>query len=312
MIKIVVLDAKTLGDVDFSLFERYGEVEVYPVTAPEETLERIKDATIVVTNKVVLGKREIDGASKLELICVAATGMNNIDLDYAAKKGIVVKNVAGYSTESVVQHTFAMAFYLIEHLRNYDEFVKSGAWSRSGLFTSIEWPFFELFNKRWGIIGLGAIGRRVAEVARSFGCDVVYYSTTGSHDDPTFKRLSLEALLSTSDVVSIHAPLNEKTANLIAYPQLELLQEGSVLLNLGRGGIVNEEDLAKILGFKEIYVGLDVTQREPIPADSPLLDPAFKDRLLITPHIAWTSIEARERLVAGIIENIVEYLQERG
>ena len=307
--KIVILDAKTLGEVNFDLFKKFGDVEIYDITKPNETIERIQDADIVVTNKVVIGKAEMDAAPNLKLICIAATGMNNVDLDYAAKKGIVVKNVAGYSTESVVQHTFAMAFYLIEHLRYYDDYVKSGKWSESGIFTCIDRPFFEIFNKRWGIIGLGAIGKRVAEVAKSFGCDVVYYSTSGKNDNPNFKRLSLEALLSTSHIVSIHAPLNEATKNLIGYKELELLKDGAILLNLGRGGIINEEDLAKILEFKNIYVGLDVTQTEPLPKDSPLLNEKFKDKLLITPHIGWTSIEARERLLDGIIENIEEFLR---
>jgi glycerate dehydrogenase len=307
--KIVVLDAKTLGDVDLGIFERFGEVVIYPVTAPEETIERIRDADIVVTNKVVIGKAEMDAAKNLKLICVAATGMNNIDLDYARKKGIVVKNVAGYSTESVVQHTFAMAFYLIESLRYYDDYIKSGRWSQSGLFTCIDRPFFELFGKRWGIIGMGAIGKRIAQVAEAFGCDVVYYSTSGQNLDQPYRRLSLEALMCTSDIISIHAPLTDKTRNLIAQPELGRMKEKSVLLNLGRGGIVNESDLAKALDQKEIYAGLDVTEREPIPADSPLLRIKHKDRLLITPHIAWTSIEAREHLVAGIIKNIEEFLE---
>ncbi len=306
--KIVVLDAKTLGDVHFDLLKKYGEVKIYPTTSYEERISRIEDADIIITNKVIIDKEAMDAAPKLKLICIAATGMNNVDLDYAAQKGIAVKNVAGYSTESVVQHTFAMAFYLIEHLRYYDKFVKSGRWSESGLFTCIDRPFFEIFNKRWGIIGLGAIGKRVAQVAASFGCDVVYYSTSGANDDPEFKRVSLEVLLSTSQIVSIHAPLNEKTKDLIGYKELELLQDGSILLNLGRGGIVNEEDLAKILEFKDIYVGLDVTQKEPLPKDSPLLK-FQNDKLLITPHIAWTSIEARERLFDGVIENIEEFLR---
>lgn len=306
--KIVILDAATLGDVDFSLFERFGEVQVYQTTLPSERIERIKDADIVVTNKVVIDKEAIDNAPNLKLICVAATGMNNIDLKYAQRKGIAVKNVAGYSTESVVQHTFGMALYLIEQLRYYDEYVKSGQWSDSGLFTCIDRPFFEIFGKRWGIIGLGAIGKRVAQVASSFGCDVVYHSTSGQNLDQPYEHLPLDTLLCTSDIVSIHAPLNEKTRNLIGLSELQKLSDKAVLLNLGRGGIIDEEALAKVIDQKEIYVGLDVTQTEPIPKDSPLLHIKHKKRLLITPHIAWTSIEARERLIAGIIENIEEFL----
>ena len=307
--KIVVLDAKTLGDADLSALERFGEVVIYPTTKPEETLQRIADADIVVTNKVVIDRALMQKATKLRLICVAATGMNNIDLEAAKELGIAVKNVAGYSTTSVVQHTFALAFYLIEQLRYYDEYVKSGKWSESGIFTCIDRPFFEIAGKRWGIIGLGTIGREVANVARTFGAEVVYYSTSGQNDNCDYTRTTLEELLATSKIVSIHAPLNERTKNLIGAKELELLQPGSVLLNLGRGGIIDEEALAKAIDSKEIYVGLDVTEREPLPKDSPLLHVQNKDRLLITPHIAWTSIEARQKLVAGIVRNIEEFLQ---
>ncbi|BCD59395.1 MULTISPECIES: D-2-hydroxyacid dehydrogenase [unclassified Nitratiruptor] len=307
--RIVVLDAATLGEVDFSLLKRFGDVDVYPTTNEDEKLQRIKDADIIVTNKVVIDKEAMDHADNLKLICIAATGMNNVDLEYAKKKNIAVKNVVGYSTESVVQHTFAMAFYLIEHMRYYDEYVKSGQWSNSGLFTCIDRPFFEIFGKRWGIIGLGAIGKRVAEVAKSFGCDVVYHSTSGKNLDQPYKHLDLNTLLCTSDIISIHAPLNEHTKGLIKKEQLQKLQDKAVLLNLGRGGIIDEADLAYIIDQKEIYVGLDVTQKEPLPKDSPLLKVKNKDRLLITPHIAWTSIEARERLFASIIENIENFLR---
>ncbi len=307
--KIVVLDAKTLGDADLRALKRFGEVVIYPTTQPGETLQHIADADIVVTNKVVIDKSLMQKATKLRLICVAATGMNNIDLEAAKELGIVVKNVAGYSTTNVVQHTFAMALYLIEQLRYYDDFVKSGKWSESGIFTCIDRPFFEIAGKRWGIIGLGTIGREVANAARIFGAEVVYYSTSGRNDTCDYTRTTLEELLSTSTIVSIHAPLNERTKNLIGAKELELLQPGSVLLNLGRGGIIDEEALAEAIDSKEIFVGLDVTEREPLPKDSPLLHIKNKDRLLITPHIAWTSIEARQKLVAGIVRNIEEFLQ---
>jgi len=309
--KIVVLDAKTLGDVPFSMLEQFGEVVLYPTTPPNLTKERIKDAQIVLTNKVVLGKEELESAKKLELICVMATGMNNIDLEYAKKRGVEVKNVAGYSTNSVVQHTFAMAFYLLEQLRYYDDYVKSGRWSESEIFTCLDRPFFELFNQRWGIIGMGAIGQGVAKVAQSFGCDVVYYSTSNKNFSQPYKRLGLDALLCTSDIISIHAPLNENTQNLISTPQLARLKEKAILLNLGRGGIIDEEALAKALDEKEFYAGLDVTSKEPLPKDSPLLKVKYKERLLITPHIAWTSIQARERLLEGVVKNIEEYLENR-
>jgi len=309
--KLVILDAKTLGDdIDLGVFDIFGEVSIYETTPPELTVERCKEADIVITNKVVIDKAVMDACERLKLICVAATGMNNVDLEYAAQKGIEVKNVAGYSTASVVQHTFAMLFYLMEKLPYYDRHVKSKAWAGSGIFTCIDRPFHELRGKQWGIIGLGTIGKEVAKVAEAFGATVVYYSTSGEHDDPFYPRMELDTLLSTSHIVSIHAPLNEKTRNLLDFTRLEKLQGGAVLLNLGRGGIVNEMDLVHVMDDKELYVGLDVTEKEPLPEDSVLYEVADPERLLITPHIAWTSVEAREKLVAGIVRNIEVFLKK--
>ena len=308
--KIVFLDAVTLGeDVDLDVFETFGEVEVYGKTAPEERAARCRDADIVVTNKVVIDREIIDGSPSLKLVCVAATGMNNVDLEYAAQKGIEVKNVAGYSTHSVVQHTFAMLFYLMEKLPYYDNYVKSREWSRSGIFTCIDRPFHELRGKQWGIIGLGTIGKEVAKVAEAFGATVVYYSTSGKNEDPFYPRMELDTLLSTSHIISIHAPLNEKTENLLDFAKLQKIEAGSILLNLGRGGIVNEKDLVHIMDDKELYVGLDVTRMEPLPEDSVLYEVANPEHLLITPHIAWTSVEARRELVRGIFENIAKFLK---
>jgi len=308
--KIVVLDAKTLGNVDFNILKEFGELKIFETTKKDQTLSRVEDADIIVTNKVVIDKNIIDNSKKLKLICVAATGMNNVDLEYAKKRGIKVKNVVGYSTHSVVQHTFAMAFYLIEQLKNYDEFVKDRYWSKNDIFTCLKWPFFEIYDKRWGIIGLGTIGKEVAKVAKSFGCDVIYYSTSGKNLDSEYKHIPLDSLLCTSDIISIHAPLNKKTQNLLNRSNLIKLKDKAVLLNLGRGGIINEKDLAKIIDEKEIYVGLDVTQKEPIEEENPLLKIKNKNRLLITPHIAWTSIEARERLILSIAKNISNFLKE--
>ncbi len=311
--KIVFLDAATLGeDADFSILERFGEVKLYKTTSPKERAHRVKEADIVITNKVVMDKETLEAAKNLKLICVAATGMNNIDIEYARSKSILIKNVEGYSTPSVVQHTFAMAFYLIEQIRYYDEYVKSGKWSRSEIFTCIDRPFFELSQKRWGIIGLGTIGKEVGKVAESFGCEVVYYSTSKKNLDERFKRVSLNTLLCTSDIISIHAPLNENTKDLLNSENLHRINDYSVLLNLGRGGIINEKDLAEIIDKKHIYVGLDVTQREPIEPDNPLMRVKNKDRLLITPHIAWTSMEARERLLYSIAKNIEEFIEKEG
>lgn len=309
--KLVILDAKTLGnDIDLSGFSQFGEVEIFQTTKPEETLERVKDKDIVITNKVIIDKNIIDNAPNLKLICVAATGVNNIDIKYAKQRGIQVRNVAGYSTESVVQHTFAMLFYLLENLRYYDDYVKSGEYAKSDIFTHLGKPFWEVRGKTWGIIGLGTIGRKVADVASSFGANIIYYSTSGVKRKEKYPRVSLEELLKTSDIVSIHAPLNEKTKGLIGYEQIKLMKPTAYLLNLGRGGIVIEEDLAKALDENLIAgAGLDVLEKEPIAEDNPLLKIKNKEKLFITPHIAWTSIEARKTLINEIIENIKAFLE---
>lgn len=308
--KIVFLDAKTVGeDADLSVLEPFGTLSVFSATKPEETLERCRDADIVITNKVVIHADIMRQCEDLKLICIAATGMNNVDIAYAKEHHIEVKNVAGYSTHSVVGHTFAVYFYLMHQMRYYDDYVKSGAWGRLGLFTCIDQPFHELFAKRWGIIGLGSIGRAVAKAASAFGAEVVYYSTSGKNSDTEFEQTGLEVLLETSDIVSIHAPLNSNTANLLHSGNLGMMRPGAVLLNLGRGGIVNEKDLAEFLRTGNLYVGLDVLEREPMADDHPLLNVPHPEKLLITPHIAWASIEARKVLVEGIAHNIAAFIK---
>jgi len=302
--KIVLLDTLTFGESDLSAFDTLGEVKNYPTTKAEETLERIKDADVVVTNKVVITAGMMDACEKLKLICIAATGMNNVDLEAAKEKGIEVKNVAGYSTDSVIQHTFSMLFYLMGHSRYYDEYVKEGTWSDSGLFTHVGQPFFELKGKKWGIIGLGEIGRGVARIAKAFGAEVSYYSTSGKNDNSEFKKETISNILEQSDVISIHAPLNAQTQDLIAHSELLMMKDGAILLNLGRGGIVSEEALSYILDAKPIYVGLDVLSKEPMEKEHPLFKIKAQERLYITPHIAWTSVEARAKLIASVIENI--------
>ncbi len=309
---LVLLDAETLGeDLDLSPLKAFGNLKVYPRTAPEETAERIRDAEIVITNKVVLDRERLMMAPRLKLVCIAATGMNNVDLHAAQGMGIAVKNVAGYSTPSVVQHTFALLFALIEQLEYYDRFVKSGAWSRSGLFTHLSRPFHEIAGKEWGIVGLGTIGSEVARVAESFGARVSYYATSGTPHSDRWPHRALDELLERSEILSIHAPLNERTRNLIGERELKLMPEGAVLLNLGRGGIVDEAALAAELDRRTLYAGLDVTEHEPLSEDSPLLRLKHPERLLLTPHIAWASVESRQRLLEGIVRNIREYLDGR-
>jgi glycerate dehydrogenase len=306
---IVILDADTLGkDVDITVFEKYGDVTIYDKTYPEDTLGRVKDMDIIITNKVVIDKAIMDATPTIKLICIAATGMNNVDLDEAKAKDIVVKNVAGYSTESVVQHTFSILFYILESLSYYDEYVKSGEWTKSRLFTNIQRPFCEIAGKKWGIIGLGTIGKRVATVASSFGCDVCYYSTSGKNSDDQYKRVELNDMLKECDIISIHAPLNNDTKDLLSSDELALLKDKAIVLNLGRGGIVNEEAIANEVDKREVYFGTDVTSKEPLPSDNPLANIKNSNRVFITPHIAWASKEARVRLIDGICTNIQNFI----
>lgn len=307
--KIVLLDALTFGDTDLSSFKQFGEVEIFQTTSKEQTQERIYNADVIVTNKVVISDAVMANAPNLKLICVAATGMNNIDLEAAKKRAIEVKNVSGYSTDSVVQHTFSMLFYLVGHSKYYDGFVKSGAYSKSPIFTDVTKPFFEIKGKKWGIIGLGTIGRKVANVAKTFGAEICYYSTSGKNDSSDFLKSDLQDLLKVCDIVSIHAPLNEKTLNLLGYEQLLMCKDKAVVLNLGRGGIIDEEAIARIIDEKNISFGLDVLEKEPIREDHPLLRVKNRENLYITPHIAWASVEARDKLIAGVVENIKSFIR---
>ena len=302
--RIVLLDTLTFGATDLSGFDTLGEVQAYQTTNAHEVHERITNADVIVTNKVVITDALMDSAKNLRLICVAATGMNNVDMSAAKKRNIEVKNVAGYSTDSVIQHTFSMLFYLVGHSRYYDEVVKDGSYARGPIFTDVSRPFSEIKGKKWGIIGLGTIGKSVAKIASAFGAEILYYSTSGANHDTEYKSLSLEALMKECDIISIHAPLNEKTENLLAYEQLLLCKDGAVVLNLGRGGIIDEDAVARIIDEKNISFGLDVLTKEPMRENHPLLSVKRKENLYITPHIAWASVEARERLIAMTIENI--------
>ncbi len=310
VLNIVFLDALTLGNVEaIEKIEKLGKFTSYETTLPEQRIERIKGNNVVITNKVVIDREVIEACPEIELICISATGINNIDLECAAEKGIPVKNVAGYSTDSVAQTTFSMLLYLLNQLRYFDDYVKSGEYCNSPVFTNHGREFWELKDKHFGIIGLGTIGKKVAQIAEAFGANISYYSTSGKNTSAPYPRLSLEELLKTSDIISIHCPLNEQTENLIGYTELQKMKPTSVLLNVGRGKIVNEVELAKALNENLIAAaGLDVLEFEPIKNDNPLLHLNCPDKLLITPHIAWVSKEARTTLVNGIFENIVTWI----
>jgi lactate dehydrogenase-like 2-hydroxyacid dehydrogenase len=308
-LNIVFLDASTIGEVKaIEKIASIGNYNSYSLTSPAERIGRIKGNNIVITNKVIIDKEVIDACPELKLVCISATGMNNVDLEYAAKKGIVVKNIAGYSTESVAQITFSMLFYLLNNLRYFDDYVKSGKYSKSPIFTHHGRSFTELKGKQFGIIGMGTIGKRIAEIARVFGANVVYFSTSGNNLYNPYPHLTFDELIRTSDIISVHCPLNEKTNNLIGYSQFKSMKPSAILLNAGRGKIVNEADLARALDENLIAAaGLDVLEKEPIDAGNPLLHINNPEKLLITPHIAWISQEAREMLVEGIYNNILDW-----
>ena len=308
---IVILDAATLGDTNLDGFKKYGNTIIYDNTGKDDRIKRIAGNEIIVTNKVKIDREVMNACPALKLICISATGMNNVDLEYAAKKNITVKNVAGYSTASVTQMTFAMIFHLLNHLSYFDHYVKSGEYSTSEIFTNYGRSFSELGNMQTGIIGMGTIGKKVAEIASSFGSRVVYYSTSGKNKNAGYKCLDLDELLKSSDIISIHAPLNNNTNNLIDAAKLSLMKKTAILINAGRGGIVNEQDLADALDENIIAgAGVDVFTSEPINRDNPLLKVKNSEKLVMTPHVAWASHEARTMLIEKLLNNIEEFIAD--
>lgn len=308
--KLIVLERNSVGtDVDVSSFEDFGEVIYYENTLPSEVCEHIKDAEIVIANKAPINEKTIKECKNIKLICEFATGFDNIDLAYCEKRGIAVTNVSDYCTDSVAQHTFAMALYLLEKLPYYDHYVKSGSYASQDKFSHFGRKFTELFGKTWGIIGLGNIGKKVASIATAFGCKVIYYSVTGKNNCSEYERVDLETILKDSDILSIHCPLSELTKNLIDKEALSKMKSSAILINVARGAIVHNGDLARALINGEICAaGLDVLEQEPICAENPLSEIMDSERLLITPHMAWGSVEARNRIVQEAYKNIEAFL----
>ena len=301
---IVFLDAQTLGDIDLGLLNQFGPHQIFHATKPTEVVERVRDSRVIITNKVKLFEEVLSLCKRLEYIIVTATGIDNVDLDYCKKNGISVLNAAGYSSDSVVTHTFSMLFYFLHNIGPYQQYTQRGDWMESSSFTYFD-NFHELSSKSWGIIGMGEIGRRVAKIAESFGCQIAYFSTSGRNNNQPFSQKDLHSLLKESDIISIHAPLNIATKNLIGRKELDVLKENAILLNLGRGGIINEKDLSDyLLNDSKVKVGLDVVMNEPMEKNSPLVECLQLPNLLITPHLAWASIEARQRLWGLTIKNL--------
>lgn len=305
--KMVFLDAATMGDVSFAPLERLGSLLCYDSSTPEEALERVSDCDVLIVNKVRVTPELIDAAHDLKLICETATGVNNIDLEYAAKKGIPVRNVAGYSTPTVAQATFMHILSLVGSAPYFDDAVKSGRYSASGMFTDVSVNWWELAGKTIGIIGMGNIGRKVAQIAEAFGMKVCYFSTSGTSHCKDYPSLPLEQLLAQADIVSVHAPLNERTDALIGEKELAMMKPSAYIVNMGRGGIVVEEALVKAVDEGVIAgAALDVYSVEPLPEDSCYLKARHPERFRFAPHVAWASEEARARLLGMVAENIAK------
>ncbi len=309
--KLLMLEAMTYGeDISLEQFKQLGELIVYSYSDADEAYERMKEHNpdVVIINKTLMTAELMAAAPNLKMVAEAATGYNNVDVDYAGKHAIRVANVAGYSTKSVIQHTFSLLFYLLGKMRYYDDFVKSGDYANWNCFSHFQNVFHELDGMTWGIVGMGNIGRGVAGIAEDFGCNVIYYSASGNTYDVPYERYELNEFLQLCDIVSIHAPLNDNTNNLFDYENISKMKKNAILLNLGRGPIVNDEDLARALNEKVISAaGLDVVSVEPIRHDNPLLEIKDSEKLVITPHIGWGTYEARCRCMNEVYENIVAF-----
>lgn len=308
--KIVILEAESLGeDMVFTPFHKFGEVVIYPRSTAAEVPQRTQDADVIIANKVPICEETIRDAKNLKLVCVTATGINNLDGDYLKERGIAAYNVAGYSTDGVAQHTFALLFYVLEKLNYYDYYVKSGEYARGSCFSHFSQSFCELAGKTWGIIGLGAIGRRVAEIASVFGCKVICYSASGHKYESPYEQVEFEELLERSDFLSVHAPLNFHTENLMTLEAFRKMKKSAIFINVARGAIVNEQDLYTALTEGEIAgAALDVLVQEPMNPENPLLKIQDSNRLIITPHIAWAAKETRFRVVDEVVKNIERFM----
>lgn len=311
--KIVILERNSVGtDTPVDIYEKFGEVELYPNTLKADVAERIKDADIVVTNKAPLNEETMKDAKNVKFITMFSTGYDAVDVEYCKKRGIPVANVRDYCTSSVAQHTFTMALWLLEHMTHYDNYVKSGEYSAQDRFSNFDIPFAEVEGKTWGIVGMGNIGRRVAKIASSFGAKVIFYSASGSSTCTEYERVDFDTLLKESDILSLHCPLSDKTRNLIDAAALAKMKKTLVLINVARGPVVNNSDLYDALVSGQIMAaGLDVVEKEPLAIDNPLSKIKDTNKLIITPHLAWASTEARKRCVDEVAANIEAYLEGR-
>lgn len=309
--KIVILDRSSVGaDVSVEPLKKYGDVTFYMSTPDGDAAERVKDADIIIVNKTPMNASTLDTAGRVKLICEFATGYDNIDLEYCTKRGIRVANVVNYSTAAVAQHTTACVLYLLENLRYYDDYVKTGAYGAQAGFSHFGRPFCELDGKTWGIVGMGNIGKRVAAIAEAFGCHVITHSVSGVRRDTGYEQVDFDTLLARSDILTLHCPLSERTRGLMDLEAFRKMKRTAILVNVARGAVVRETDLYTALTEHLIAgAGLDVLGKEPIAPDNLLLKIQDSSRLLITPHMAWASVEARTRLVTETCLNIESFLR---
>lgn len=308
--KLAVLERNSVGtDVDVSCFEKFGEVTYYPNTVADNAAERVKDADIVIANKAPMNEETLKDAPNVKLICLFATGFDNVDLAYCKKRGIRVANVVNYCTPAVAQHTLLLAMMLAEKIAFYDDYVKSGAYSAQDRFSNFDRTFHDLAGKTWGIVGMGSIGHRVAELAEAFGCKVIFYSASGKSTCTDYERVEFETLLRESDILSLHCPLSDRTRNLINKDAFEKMKKSAVLINVARGPVVNTQDLYQALTEGKIAAaGLDVLEKEPMEPSNPLAQIKDSTKLIITPHMSWASVESRTYLVEEVVKNIEAFL----
>ena len=305
--KISVLDIATLGDdLDFASIHNLGEVEIYDLTMQEDVVERIKDSEVVILNKVKLNKENLPYAKKLKLICITATGFDNVDIEYCREHNIAVCNVAGYSTDSVVQLTVAMVFSLATNLNAFDSYVKSGRYTQSKIFNCVKPVFNEISGMTWGVVGLGSIGQKVAGIAKAMGCRVLAHKRVPVED---FECVDIDTLCKQSDIITVHTPLNDGTYHLINEERLSKMKPNAILINVARGAVFDEEAVSKaILNNKIGALGIDVYSVEPMQEDSPYQKILDRDNVIFTPHMAWGAIDARQRCIDEISENIKSFI----
>lgn len=308
MMRISVLDAATLGeDLSLALFEKYGEVTVWGMTAPDEVESHLADAEVVILNKIKLNATNLANAKSLKLICITATGFDNVDVEYCRAHGIAVCNVVGYSTQCVAQLTVSMALSLITNLPEYNRFVCSGEYTASGCFNRLTPVFHEIYGKTWGIVGYGNIGKQVARVADALGCRVLVHKRTPVTDR---ECVDFDTICKESDILSLHTPLNDGTYHLLDEKHIGMLKKNAIVINVARGAVADEAALAKALFEDRIGgLGVDVYSAEPMAADHPFQAILDRPNVCFTPHMAWGGYETRVRLMEEIAQNIESFLR---